>query len=394
MTSVKLKRIAILGSTGSVGKQSLEVIKNNRSRYKVVLLSAQNNARLLTEQALTFRPEAVIIADKKHTQQIKSALSATNINVLAGEEHLENVSLIADFGLLMNALVGISGLQATIHAIRHRKHIALANKECLVAAGELIMDEAKKYNATIVPVDSEHSAIFQCLQGEQKEDVEKVYLTASGGPFKGLSDKQLAHVTAEQALKHPNWQMGNKISIDSATLMNKGMEVISAKWLFGLNNDQIDMVLHPQSIVHSLVMFTDGSMKAQLSKPDMRIPIHYALAYPERLSSEHPRIDFSKKHALTFEKLDSRKYPCLELALQALHEGGNMPCAMSAANEVAVTAFLKEQITFVQIPEVIKKCLELVAFVKSPSLQTIIETDKTAKVAAKDIIKTIASCKR
>ncbi len=394
MTSGKQKRIAILGSTGSVGQQSLEVIKNNPDRFKVILLSAKNNVELLIKQALAFSPKAVIIANKKHKRHIESALSATNITVLAGEEQLKDITQITDFDLLMNALVGISGLEAVIHAIRHGKHIALANKECLVAAGQQIMDEAKKHKVRILPVDSEHSAIFQCIQGEQKEYVEKVFLTASGGPFKGLTNKQLANVTAEQALKHPNWQMGNKISIDSATLINKGMEVISTKWLFELNNNQIEMVLHPQSIVHSLVRFIDGSMKAQLSPPDMRIPIHYALAYPERIYSDHPRIDFSEMPALTFQKLNAADYPCLELALKAMHEGGNMPCAMSAANEVAVTAFLNKQITFVQIPEVIKKCLELVAFVKSPALQTIIETDNTAKTAAHHVIKTITSTKR
>ncbi len=394
MTTLKQKKIAILGSTGSVGKQSLEVIKNNPERFKVVLLSAQNNARLLIEQALEFHPEAVVIANKKHKDRIESALSATNSNVLAGEEHLHNISLIADFDLLLNALVGISGLEATIHASRLGKNIALANKECLVAAGHLIMDEAKKHNATIVPVDSEHSAIFQCLLGEKKEYIEKIFLTASGGPFKGMTHQQLSKVTIKEALKHPNWQMGNKISIDSATLINKGMEAISAKWLFELNNNQIEMVLHSQSIVHSLVRFIDGSMKAQLSPPNMKIPIHYALAYPERISSDHPCINFSEIPTLTFEKLNASDHHCLKLALKAMHEAGNMPCAMSAANEIAVTAFLKEQITFVQIPEVIKKCMELVAFVKTPSLQTIIETDKTAKTAAHHIIKTITAMKR
>ena len=394
MTSAKQKKIAILGSTGSVGKQSLEVIKNNPERFKVVLLSAQNNAELLIEQALAFQPEAVVIANKKLQGRIESALSATNSKVLGGEENLQDVSLIAKVDLLMNALVGLSGLEATINASRHGKHIALANKECLVAAGQLIMDEAKQHKATIVPVDSEHSAIFQCLRGEQKEHVEKIYLTASGGPFKGMTHQQLTHATAKEALKHPNWQMGDKISIDSATLMNKGMEVISAKWLFGLENNQIEMVLHPQSIVHSLVMFIDGSMKAQLSPPDMKMPICYALSYPERILADHPPTDFSTFPALTFEKLEAPDYPCLELALQAMREGGNMPCIMSAANEVAVSAFLKEQITFVQIHEVIKKCMELVAFVKSPALHTIIETDKISKATAKNIIKTIAATKR
>lgn len=394
MTSGKQKRIAILGSTGSVGKQSLEVVKNNPDIFKVVLLSAQNKVELLIEQALAFCPDAVIIANRQHKQHLESALSATNIKVFAGEETLKNITHISNFDLLMNALVGISGLEAIIHSIGHGKHIALANKECLVAAGQLIMEEAKKNNTTIVPVDSEHSAIFQCLQGEQKENVEKVFLTASGGPFKEFTTSQLLNVTAKQALNHPNWQMGNKISIDSATLMNKGMEVISAKWLFGLTNEQIEMVLHPQSIVHSLVRFIDGSMKAQLSPPDMRIPIHYALAYPERIHADHPRINFAEMPALTFKKLVATNYPCLELALKAMLEGGNMPCAMSAANEVAVKAFLQQQITFVQIPAVIKKCLELVAFVKSPSLQTIIETDSIAKTAAHQIIKTIVATKR
>ncbi len=394
MTSCKQKKISVLGSTGSVGKQCLEVIKNNPGKFKVVLLSAQNNAKLLAEQALAFRPEAVIITNTKHKQHIETALSSTNIKVLTGEEHLKDVPLIANFDLLVNALVGISGLEATIHAIKHSKTIALANKECLVAAGRLIMDEAKKHHAKILPVDSEHSAIFQCLQGEQKEHVEKVYLTASGGPFKGMSKEQLTNVTAIQALNHPNWHMGRKISIDSATLMNKGMEVISTKHLFGFNNDQIEMVLHPQSIVHSIVSFIDGSMKAQLSLPNMCMPIHFALAFPERIPSNHPRINFSEMPSLVFEKLDVLNYPCLELALKAMHEEGNMPCIMSAANEVAVNAFLNEQISFVQIPEVIKKCMELVTFVKSPALPTIIETDNTAKTAAHHIIKTIEAMKR
>ena len=392
MTSHKLKRIAILGSTGSVGKQSLEVIKNNPDRFKVVLLSAQHKVELLIEQALAFCPDAVIIANIQHKQLLESALSATNIKVLAGEEQLKDITKITNFDLLMNALVGIAGLEAVMHAAKHSKDIALANKECLVAAGQLIMDEAMKHKANILPVDSEHSAIFQCLQGEQKEHVEKIYLTASGGPFKGMTHQQLSNVTAKEALKHPNWQMGNKISIDSATLMNKGMEVISTKWLFGLENNQIEMVLHPQSIVHSLVRFIDGSMKAQLSPPDMRIPIHYALAYPERIHADHPSINFSEMPPLTFNKLIATNYPCLELALKAMLEGGNMPCAMSAANEVAVKAFLQQQISFVQIPAVIKKCLELVAFVKSPSLQTIIETDSTAKTAAHHIINLHYSC--
>lgn len=381
-----MKNISILGATGSIGTQALEVIAANPGLYKVSALTAQANARLLIAQALKFRPDMVVIGDESLYLEVKSALGALPIKVLAGEDALCEAASIPEADLVLTAVMGSVGLKPTIAAIKAGKDIGLANKETLVVAGDLITSLAREYGVKIIPVDSEHSAIFQCLTGEAPDSVEKIYLTASGGPFRGKDRAFLAGVTKAQALKHPNWVMGPKITIDSASLMNKGLEVIEAKWLFGLEADQIEVIVHPQSIVHSLVQFNDGSIKAQMGLPDMKLPIHYALAYPERISSDFKRFSFMDYPELTFSQADSGTFRNLELAYSALRKGGNMACIVNAANEIVVNAFLNDQIGFLQMSEVIEACMEGVAFIAAPTLNNYLETDQHTRIFANQLV--------
>lgn len=380
-----LKKIAILGSTGSIGTQALEVIGQHPDRFEVSLLTAQNNADLLIEQAGQFRPEEVVIGNETLKDKVISALAPLGIRVYAGEDALIQSIGQSKAHTVLTALVGYSGLLPTLEAINSGKHIALANKETMVVAGELVATLATKRKVPIYPVDSEHSAIFQCLIGEEKNPIEKIILTASGGPFRGRKRDELAAVTKAQALRHPNWSMGAKITIDSATLMNKGLEVIEARWLFGLTSSQIEVVVHPQSIIHSMVQFQDGSIKAQMGLPDMRLPIQYALSYPERLTSEFPRFDFLQFPTFTFEAPDVDTFHCLSLAYQAMEKGGNLPCIVNAANEIAVAAFLEEKIGFLDIPEVIEKTIQRIAFIQNPTLQDYVDTDRETRVQALEI---------
>ena len=349
------KHIAILGSTGSIGTQALEVIATHPDFFEVEVLTAQNNAALLIEQAKKFKPNAVVISNDDHHKAVHEALDLLGIKVYAGENALASIVQMDTIDLVLTALVGYAGLKPTIKAIEAGKTIALANKETLVVAGELITTMAREKGVNIFPVDSEHSAIFQCIVGEFHNRIEKIILTASGGPFRGKKKSELESITRAQALKHPNWSMGNKITVDSATLMNKGLEVIEAKWLFGLRADQVEVVVHPQSIIHSMVQFEDGSIKAQLGLPDMRLPIQFAMTYPQRLKSEFPRLDFANYPAFTFEKPDTETFRNLALAFEALDRGGNMPCVLNAANEVAVSEFLKEKIGFLEMSELVEK---------------------------------------
>ncbi len=381
-----MKNISILGATGSIGTQALEVIAANPGLYQVSALTAQANARLLIEQALKYRPGMVVIGDESLYPEVKSALGALPIKVLAGEDALCEAASIPEADLVLTAVMGSVGLKPTIAAIKAGKDIGLANKETLVVAGDLITRLAREHGVKIIPVDSEHSAIFQCLIGEALDSVEKIYLTASGGPFRGKDRAFLAGVTKAQALKHPNWVMGAKITIDSASLMNKGLEVIEAKWLFGLEADQIDVIVHPQSIVHSLVQFNDGSIKAQMGLPDMKLPIHYALAYPERISSDFKRFNFMDYPELTFSQADSGTFRNLELAYSALRKGGNMACIVNAANEIVVNAFLNDQIGFLQMSEVIEACMEGVAFIAAPTLNNYLETDQHTRIFANQLV--------
>jgi 1-deoxy-D-xylulose-5-phosphate reductoisomerase len=381
------KNIAILGSTGSIGRQALEVIKSHPDQFEVEVLTAQNNANLLIEQAQLFRPNAVVIVNEDHYAKVKAALEPIKIKVFAGENALASIVQMDSIDLVLTALVGYSGLKPTIKAIESGKPIALANKETLVVAGELITQLAKQKGVNIYPVDSEHSAIFQCIVGEFHNPIEKIILTASGGPFRGKKLKDLVNVTKAQALNHPNWAMGAKVTIDSASLMNKGMEVIEAKWLFGLKTEQVEVVIHPQSIVHSLVQFEDGSLKAQLGLPDMRLPIQFALSYPNRLKSQFPRFDFANYPALTFEKPDTETFRNLALAFEALYRGGNMPCVLNAANEVAVAEFLKDGIGFLEISNIVEKCLEKMTYVASPAYDDYVETDRETRIRALEFAK-------
>jgi len=383
---IKKRGIAILGSTGSIGTQALEVIEAYPERFDLQVITAGKNADLLIKQALKFKPNIVVIGDESQLKAVKEALWKEDIHVYGGEEALCQVVQSTDVDLVLTALVGYAGLKPTIAAIEARKDIALANKETLVVAGQLIMNLARTYNVNIYPVDSEHSAIFQCLPGEGGNAIEKIYLTASGGPFRGYSLEQLATVTKAQALKHPNWSMGAKITIDSASMMNKGLEVIEAHWLFNLKASQIDVIVHPQSIVHSLVQFKDGSIKAQLGLPDMKLPIQYALTYPERLPTEFPRFDFAQYPQLTFEKPDFGTFTNLKLSFQALEKGGNLPCALNAANEVAVQAFLEDKISFLQIAEINGLTMERVSFVANPDLTSLVETNSMARRYAEEAI--------
>ncbi len=382
-----MKNIAILGSTGSIGTQALDVVRANKDKFKVEVLTANSNIELLAAQAIEFDVNAVVVQDESKYEDLKSLLSSYDIKVFAGEAALADVVTFDSINMVLTALVGYAGLRPTISAIKAKKDIALANKETLVVAGELITALAEENNVHIVPVDSEHSAIFQCLAGEWHNKIEKIYLTASGGPFRGRKREELTSIKKEQALKHPNWTMGAKITIDSASLMNKGLEVIEAKWLFNLKAEQIDVIVHPQSIVHSIVQFNDGSMKAQMGLPDMKLPIQYALAYPHRIDADFPRFDFLNYPNLTFEKADMETFRNLGLAYDAMNKGGNMPCILNAANEVVVAAFLKDQIGFLEMSDVIAECMQNVAFMSQPSYDDYVVTDKETRIFAASKIK-------
>ncbi len=371
----KKKNIAILGSTGSIGTQALEVIRDNPDKFEVFALTANNNIDLLIEQACKFQPNVVAIANEKHYMQLKQALADQQIKVFAGIDAISQIVEMEPVDLVLTAMVGYAGLKPTIQAIKARKTIALTNKETLVVAGEIIQELAIQNKTAILPVDSEHSAIFQCLVGEGDNAIEKVILTASGGPFRNKTIDELKNVTSRQALKHPNWDMGAKVTIDSASMMNKGFEVIEARWLFGLNPAQIDVVVHPQSIIHSMVQFTDGSVKAQLGMPDMRLPIQYAFAYPDRIKSNFPRVDFTKYNELTFEKPDIKRFRNLALAYQAMENGGNMPCILNAANEIVVAAFLKDEIGFLEMSDIIENAMQKATFIKKPTYDDYVMTD-------------------
>ncbi|MFM9051904.1 MAG: 1-deoxy-D-xylulose-5-phosphate reductoisomerase [Bacteroidota bacterium] len=373
------RSLAILGSTGSIGTQALDVVRAQPERFSAEVLTSNNNIELLIAQSREFIPNAVVIAEERYSDKLRDALADLPIKVFAGREALEQVVAMDGIDMVLTALVGYAGLRPTLAAIRSGKHIALANKETLVVAGELVTDLARKHGVNIYPVDSEHSAIFQCMAGEWHNPIEKIYLTASGGPFRGKDREFLANVTKEQALKHPNWEMGAKITIDSASLMNKGLEVIEAKWLFGLQPDQIDVIVHPQSIIHSIVQFRDGSMKAQMGLPDMKLPIQYAIGFPQRLDASFPRFDFLNYPSLTFEKPDTETFRNLAIAIEAMRRGGNAPCIINAANEVAVAAFLNDRIGFLEMTELIEECLERAPFIEHPSLEDYIASDEEAR---------------
>jgi len=379
-------KIALLGSTGSIGTQALDVISRFPDEFKVEVLAGGNNIDLLISQARKFLPSSVVIGNKNHYQKLKENLAGTGIQIFAGEDAMEQVAATSDADVILAAIVGYSGLRPTIAAIKAGKRIALANKETLVVAGQIITDLIFQSGSTIVPVDSEHSAIFQCLTGEERESVEKITLTASGGPFLNLSPELLKNVTPKDALRHPNWNMGDKVTIDSASMMNKGLEVIEAKWLFNLDPDQINVTIHPQSVIHSLVHFKDGSVKAQLGIPDMRIPILFALGYPRRLSSDLPRLDFRDYPALTFSEPDLMKFRNLSLAYHALEEGGNKPCILNAANEVAVNAFLTENAGFLQMSDIVEYTLEHSQYISSPDLESLEFSDKSARETANNYL--------
>ena len=380
------KHIVILGSTGSIGTQALEVIREYPEIFELEVISGNTNADLLIKQGIEFKPNAVIIADESKYEKVAAALQPLDIKVYAGAESIAQIVEMEEIDIVLSALVGYAGLKPTLNAIRAGKQIALANKETLVVAGELITSLAKEKGVNIYPVDSEHSAIFQCLVGEFHNPVEKIYLTASGGPFRGKDTEYLKTVTRSQALNHPNWEMGAKITIDSATLMNKGLEVIEAKWLFNLKPEQIDVVVHPQSIIHSVVQFEDGSMKAQMGLPDMKLPIQYALSYPIRLKSSLKRFNFMDYPSLTFELPDKKTFRNLALAFEALKAGGNMPCIINAANEVIVDAFLKEKVAFFKMPELIEKCMQKIHFIQKPVYDDYVQTDNETRKVAMDLL--------
>jgi 1-deoxy-D-xylulose-5-phosphate reductoisomerase len=382
----QIRSVAILGSTGSIGTQALEVIRQNSSRFKVSVLTAQSNAALLIQQAIEFRPDYVVIGDESKCAEISKALKPYNIEILCGSNDLSEVVTQPQIDIVLTALVGFAGLRPTLAAIKAGKDIALANKETLVVAGELVTRLAAKHQVKILPVDSEHSAIFQCLAGETHNRIEKIYLTASGGPFRGRTSEFLSTVTKAEALRHPNWVMGAKITIDSASLMNKGLEVIEAKWLFDLDPSQIDVIVHPQSIVHSIVQFTDGCMKAQMGVPDMKLPIQYALAYPNRIANNFPRFNFLDYPSLTFEPADTKTFRNLTLAFDALHAGGNMPCVINAANEVVVAEFLNNRLGFLQMSEVIENCMNKISFLNNPSLEDYLQTDSETRLYAQHLV--------
>jgi len=382
----KRKQIAILGSTGSIGTQALQVIAAHTDEYEAYALTANNNADLLIQQARTFQPEVVVIANEIHYNKVKEALADLPVKVFTGADALCEVVSMSPVDVVLASLVGYAGLRPTMAAIRAGKAIALANKETLVVAGELITALANEYRVPILPVDSEHSAIFQCLVGEPADAVEKIILTASGGPFRTWPEEQLVHATSAQALRHPNWDMGAKVTIDSASMMNKGFEVMEARWLFGIKPEDIQVIVHPQSVVHSMVQYADGSIKAQLGCPDMRLPIQYAFSYPRRLTSDFPRVDFAQLGSLTFEAPDSVRFPNLALAFDAIRRGGNMPCILNAANEVCVDAFLHDRIGFLQMSDVNADVMGRVPFIEHPSYEDYVETDRTARETAKALI--------
>lgn len=381
------KRIAIMGSTGSIGTQALEVIRNNPKHFEAEVLVANGNADLLIQQAIEFKPNAVVIGDESKYQLVKDALFSHDVKVFAGLKSMEQIVEMETIDMVLAAIVGYAGLASTVNAIKHKKAIALANKETLVVAGEIVTKLAYEHAVNLYPVDSEHSAIFQCLVGEFDNPIEKIYLTASGGPFRGKDRAFLENIKKEQALKHPNWVMGAKITIDSASLMNKGLEVIEAKWLFNLKADQIDVIVHPQSIVHSLVQFTDGSMKAQMGLPDMKLPIQYAFTYPERIKTNFPRFDFFNYPQLTFEKPDMETFSNLALAFKAMERGGNMPCVLNAANEIAVQAFLEDKIGFLQMSDIIASALDKMPMIKTPGIEDYIQCDKETRLLTTELIK-------
>ena len=385
-TDQHIKRIAIFGSTGSIGTQALDVIAANPDKFSAEVLTAQNNEELLIQQALKFTPNIVVIGDEKKYLKVKEALAATNTKVFTGEKALEEVAAMDAYDLMLAAIVGYAGLKPTLNAISNGKAVALANKETLVVAGDIVMKKAVEKRVPIIPVDSEHSAIFQCLVGETRNPMEKVILTASGGPFLGRKPNFLVNVKREHALQHPNWNMGAKVTIDSATLMNKGLEMIEAKWLFNLKPEQIQALIHPQSIIHSMVQFEDGSIKAQLGLPDMRLPIQYAMAFPKRIFNGLPRYDFKKISTLTFEEPDMKTFRNLALAVEALQKGGNLPCIMNAANEIAVYAFLRNRIGFLDMTDVIEKTMQKIPFISKPSLEEYFESDGEARTYAADMI--------
>jgi len=378
--------VAILGSTGSIGTQTLEVLEKHPDRFTVEVLTAGRNAKLLKEQALKFKPNAVVIDDEAQYEELKDALWDLGVKVYLGEEALCQVVEMDEVDIVLTALVGFSGLKPTIAAINAGKHIALANKETLVVAGELVTKLANERGVNIYPVDSEHSAIFQCLAGEFHNPIEKIYLTASGGPFRGKKANELKNIKKEQALKHPNWEMGAKITIDSASLMNKGLEVIEAKWLFNLKNEQIDVIVHPESIIHSIVQFEDGSMKAQMGLPDMKLPIQYALGYPERLKSDFPRFSFKDFRTLNFEDPDLVTFKNLALAFRALEKGGSMPCVLNAANEIAVAAFLKDEIGFLEMSDLVEFTMNSVEFIDKPTLEDYFSLDLESRKGASSFL--------
>jgi 1-deoxy-D-xylulose-5-phosphate reductoisomerase len=381
------KRIAIFGSTGSIGTQALEVIGSNPNRFSVEVLTCGSNEELLIKQALKFKPNIVVISDEKKYNTVKDALASSDTKVFAGEKALEEVASMDVYDLMLAAIVGYAGLKPTLNAINSGKIIALANKETLVVAGDIIMQTAIAKGVPVIPVDSEHSAIFQCLVGEMRNPIDKIILTASGGPFLGKKPNYLLNVKREHALQHPNWSMGAKISIDSATLMNKGLEMIEARWLFNLASDQIEVLVHPQSIIHSMVQFKDGSIKAQMGLPDMKLPIQYALAFPQRIENDFPRLDFKKMRTLTFEEPDLKTFRNLVLAMDALNKGGNLPCVMNAANEIAVYAFLRNRIGFLDMTDVIERTMQKISFIERPSLEEYYESDGEARNFAADLIK-------
>lgn len=384
--SEKKKNIVILGSTGSIGKQALDVVRANPERFEVYALTANTSLEMLIEQAVEFQPEVVVIRDEKYYLQLKQALEDLPIKVYAGMEAITQIVEMEPIDIVLTAMVGYAGLLPTIHAIKAGKTIALANKETLVVAGEIINELAIKHNTPILPVDSEHSAIFQCLAGEGNNPIDRIILTASGGPFRQKSLEELKHVTSAQALKHPNWEMGAKITIDSASMMNKGFEVIEAKWLFGLKPSQIEVVVHPQSIIHSMVEFSDSSIKAQLGMPDMRLPIQYAFTYPDRLVTDFPRVDFMQFNKLTFEKPDTLRFRNLALAYQAMETGGNLPCILNAANEVVVAAFLKNKIDFLQMSDIIEQVMAKATFIQKPTYEDYVQSNDEARRLTAELI--------
>jgi len=383
---ITIKRIALFGSTGSIGTQTLEVIAANPDKFSVEILTGNNNDELLIQQALKFNPNIVVIGEDKKYQKVKEALASTDIKVFAGEKSLEEVAGMDCYDMMLAAIVGFAGLKPTLKAIDNGRSIALANKETLVVAGDIVMQRAVEKRTPVIPVDSEHSAIFQCLVGETRNRIEKIILTASGGPFLGKKPNYLVNVKREHALQHPNWTMGAKISIDSATLMNKGLEMIEAKWLFNLKPEQIQVVIHPQSIIHSMVQFEDGSLKAQMGLPDMKLPIQYAMAFPQRIPNAFPRFDFSKSAQLSFEPPDIKTFRNLGIAMEALYKGGNLPAVLNAANEISVFGFLRNRIGFLDMTEVIERTMQKIPFIAKPTLEEYFESDAEARNFAASLL--------